>query len=175
MLTAAQIIDLLGLTAHPEEGGFFRETYRSADRVDLAALPDRYAPRASGASRDVCTQIYYMLTPETFSAMHRVNSDETFHHYLGDAVEQLWLMPDQTSRVVTIGSDLEAGQRPQVTVPHGVWQGARLAPGAVHGFALLGCTVAPGFEFVDYDMDTAGGLPVVYPDRADLIKALTPS
>lgn len=174
MLTPQRIIDLLDLIPHPEEGGFFRETYRAADRVELSALPDRYRPREGGAHRDICTQIYYLLTPETFSAMHMVSSDETFHHYLGDPVEQLWLMPDGGSRVVMIGSDLEAGQRPQVTVPHGVWQGARLASGS-HGFALMGCTVAPGFEFVDYEMDGEGALIRGYPDRAALIEALTVS
>lgn len=172
MLTAQRIIDLLDLVAHPEEGGFFRETYRSTERIDLTALPGRYRPRAGEPHRDVCTQIYYLLTPDTFSAMHRVNSDETFHHYLGDPVEQLWLLPDGASRVITIGSDLDAGQRPQITVPHGVWQGSRLASTA-HGFALLGCTVAPGFEFADYEMEHEDALAKRYPDRAALIAALT--
>jgi len=173
MLTAQRIIELLDLQPHPEEGGHFRETYRSTERLPLDALADRYPPRPQGPHRDLCTQIYYMLTPETFSAMHRIRSDETFHHYLGDAVEQLWLLPDGSSRVTTIGPDLEAGQRPQVTVPQGVWQGARLAPDATHAYALMGCTVAPGFEFVDYEMESAAELSRRHPDRAALIEALT--
>jgi len=172
MPTAQRIIELLNLVPHPEEGGFFRETYRSGERAPLSALASRYEPRENGAHRDLCTQIYYLLTPETFSAMHRVNSDETFHHYMGDPVEQLWLEDGGASRVVLIGDDLANGQRPQITVPHGVWQGAHLAPGWSHGFALLGCTVAPGFEFVDYEMIDARELTRMHPDQPELIAQL---
>jgi predicted cupin superfamily sugar epimerase len=82
------------------------------------------------------------LTPDTFSALHRLASDEVFHFYLGDPVEMLQVWPDGSHRVVLIGTDLAAGERPQVVVPRGIWQGARLRPGG--RFALLGTTVAPG-------------------------------
>ena len=175
MPTADEIIEILGLEPHPEEGGHFRETYRSEQTISLDALPDRYAPRDAGANRTVCTQIYYLLKPGTFSALHVVNSDETFHHYMGDAVEQLWIDPqERSSRVVWIGNDLVGGQRPQVTVPHGTWQGARLARGCTHGYALLGCTVAPGFEYADFSMDGVHDLARDFPEHAELIAALTP-
>jgi uncharacterized protein len=139
MPTVEALRALLGLVPHPIEGGFFTETYRSADLLPGDTLPARYrGPRAAA------TAIYYLLTPETFSAMHRLGSDEIFHFYLGDPVEMLQLAPDGSHRVVVIGPDLEAGQRPQVVVPRGVWQGARLRPGG--RLALLGTTVAPGLR-----------------------------
>lgn len=152
-----QMISSLGLEPHPEEGGFYRETYRSAVR--------------HGDSHDLCTAIYYLLTPETMSEMHRLPSDEIFHFYMGHAVEMLQLMPDGSGRVVRIGTDLAAGERPQVVVPAGTWFGSRLVAGGE--FALLGCTVAPGFEFADYESGERAGLVQAYPEHAELISALT--
>ena len=165
-LTAEQVIALLGLEPHPAEGGHFRETHRDAVILPGHALPDRHG----GAHRHASTAIYYLLTPETFSALHRVASDEVFHHYAGDAVEQLRLVPDGQAERVVIGRDLVAGERPQVLVPAGVWQGARLAPGG--RWALMGCTVAPGFEFEDYEHGDRAALCAGWPDHADLIEAL---
>ena len=142
MLTVEALCALLGLEPHPTEGGFFVETYRSDERLPAAALPSRYR-----AARAIGTAIYYLLTPATFSAMHRLASDEVFHFYLGDPVEMLQLWPDGSHRVVTIGTAFETGERPQVVVPCDVWQGARLRPGG--RFALLGTTVAPGFDYAD--------------------------
>ena len=143
-MTAEEIIALLELKPHPKEGGFFTETWRADEAIPPGVLPSRYAsPRAFG------TCIYYLLTPTTFSAMHRLQSDEIFHFYLGDPVEMLQLWPDGTGKVATLGIDLRAGMQPQVIVPRGVWQGARLVTGGK--FALLGCTVAPGFDFADYE------------------------
>ncbi len=113
-------------------------------RSPRAALPSRY-----GGARAAGTAIYYLLTPDTFSAMHRLASDEIFHFYLGDPVEMLHLHPDGTHQVLVIGPDLEAGQRPQVIVPRHTWQGARLIPGG--RYALLGTTVAPAFDYTDYE------------------------
>ncbi len=169
MLSAQEVIDHLGLIPHPEEGGYFRECYRCDEALPGDALPARYG----GAARCFGTAIYYLLTPETVSALHRLGSDEVFHHYAGDPVEQLHLHPDGRATVVTIGSDLGTGHRPQVLVPRGTWQGARLVNGG--RWALLGCTVAPGFEFVDYEHGRRGALTIAHPDHADLIAALTPA
>jgi predicted cupin superfamily sugar epimerase len=166
MLTAAQVIAALDLKPHPVEGGYFRETYRSADRLSADALSPRY-----GAARDASTAIYYLLTPDTFSAIHRLATDEVFHFYLGDPVEMLLLHPDGRGKVVTLGPDLGAGQRPQVVVPRGVWQGSSLAPGGA--FALLGCTVAPGFDYIDYETGRRDPLTARYPAFADLLRRLT--
>src|ERR1035438_4456524 len=123
-MTAEEIISLLKLKPHPKEGGFFAETYRAEEAIPQGVLPQRYAgPRAFG------TCIYYLLTSATFSAMHRLQSDEIFHFYLGDPVEMLQLSPDGTGQTVVLGSDLRAGMQPQIIVPNGIWQGSRLMAG----------------------------------------------
>lgn len=165
-MDATSIIDLLGLEPHPEEGGWFGEIYRAPETVAPAGLPDRY-----GASRTTGTAIYYLLTPETFSAMHRLKSDEIFHFYLGDPVEQVLLFPDGASEVRVIGPDLAGGARPVSIVPQGVWQGARLARGG--RFALMGCTVSPGFEYDDYAHGDGPALAAQYPAQADMIRAVS--
>ncbi|HVT28402.1 MAG TPA: cupin domain-containing protein [Lacipirellulaceae bacterium] len=168
MLTAQQIIDLLRLIPHESEGGYFRETYRAATVIPATALPDGYS-----ADRNASTAIYYLLTPETFSAIHRVRSDEVFHFYAGDAVEMLQLSPDGTARTIFVGNDLAAGHEPQVVVPAGVWQGCRLIPGG--RWALMGCTVAPGFDFADFELGKRDALLARYSTHSELIAALTPN
>jgi predicted cupin superfamily sugar epimerase len=163
-LDVRHLIDTLGLIPHPSEGGFFRETYRSS-----TSLPDSVG--GHDGPRAASTAIYYLLTPETFSAMHRLSSDEVFHFYLGDPVEQLHLFPDGTSEIAVIGADIAQGERPQLLVQKGVWQGARLVRGG--RFALLGCTVAPGFDFADYEHGERAALAAAWPDRALMIAALT--
>src|SRR5437588_13090639 len=124
MPTADELIALLGLQPHPREGGHFRETYRAAEQLPAAALPTRY-----GAPRSVSTAIYYLLTPGTCSALHRLASDEIFHFYLGDPVRMLQLLPDGQGKEVLLGPDLLKGQSLQVLAPRGVWQGSVLEPG----------------------------------------------
>lgn len=166
MLTADQIIGLLNLTPHPKEGGYFKETYRSSESISEKTLPSRYK-----GMRSFATGIYYLLTPETFSAMHCLQSDEIFHFYLGDPVEMLQLWPDGSGRRVIQGSDVLRGMQPQVVVPRGVWQGARLCNAG--RFALLGTTVSPGFEFADYVSGQREELVKSYPQFRELIIALT--
>lgn len=166
MPTAQELIAHLNLQPHPKEGGFFRETYRATDQFSV--LPSRYP-----GPRSASTAIYYLLTPDTYSAMHRVASDEIFHFYLGDPVRMLQLYPDGTSRTLILGSDLLSGQQPQVLVPHGVWQGSMLEPGGK--FALFGCTVAPGFEYADYESGLRDELQKQFPEFAELIRKLTPN
>jgi predicted cupin superfamily sugar epimerase len=165
MLTAEQVIECLQLELHPREGGFFRETYRSRLTICAASLPSEY-----GGERSASTAIYFLLTPATFSEMHRLPSDEVFHFYLGDAVEMLQLHSDGRGEVIRLGGDLAAGERPQVLAPGGSWQGSRLVPGG--RWALLGTTVAPGFEFADYTSGERGELSAAYPRFASLIAAL---
>ena len=166
MLTADQIIGLLNLTPHPKEGGYFRETYRSSEMISEKTLPSRYK-----GIRSFATAIYYLLTPETFSAVHRLQSDEIFHFYLGDPVEMLQLWPDGSGRVLTLGSDILNGMQLQVVVPRGVWQGARLHKNG--SFALLGTTVSPGFELADYESGQRDELIKSYPKFREWIIALT--
>jgi predicted cupin superfamily sugar epimerase len=167
-LNGADLKSLLNLVPLSFEGGYYAETYRSPDMLSPECLPVRYA-----ASRRSSTAIYYLLEKNTFSELHRVASDEIFHFYLGDPVQMLQLWPDGSVRQVMIGADIEQGMRPQVIVPHGVWQGSRLAPGGT--LALLGCTVSPGFEYDDYESGSRELLIRQYPPARDLICALTRS
>lgn len=166
MLTADELIALLHLQPLPGEGGYYRETYRSADRLAAAGLPGRYRTDKSAG-----TAIYYLLTPDTVSALHRLPTDEIFHFYLGAPVQMLQLWPDGSGRVVTLGPDLQTGHSPQVVVPHGVWQGSWLVPGGA--FALLGTTMAPGFDFADYEAGDRDWLTAQYPAYAEPIRRLT--
>ncbi|HUU27233.1 MAG TPA: cupin domain-containing protein [archaeon] len=166
MLTAGEIIKKYGLSPLPEEGGYYRETYRSEGKIPKAALPERY-----GSAKSFCTAIYYLLTPETCSVMHRISSDEIFHFYLGDPVLMLKLHPDRTSEVVRLGRRIDKGHEVQVVVPGGTWQGCFLEAGG--SFALLGTTVSPGFDFSDYEGGDREALIKKYPDREELIKRLT--
>ena len=168
-MTAEHLIAHLGLEPLPREGGWYRETYRA----DLEWPAGALAPRYSGA-RAACTAIYYLLTPDTFSALHRLAGDEVFHFYLGDPVEMLQLDPRRNEgHVITLGSDLLAGQQPQVVVPRGVWQGSRLRPGGA--FALLGTTMAPSFDFADYESADAAALAATFPAFSETIHRLCPT
>jgi uncharacterized protein len=165
-VTADELKRMLGMEPLPFEGGSFRETWRSDETVAAAALPSRYgAPRALG------TAILYLLEAGEVSRLHRVRSDETFHFHLGDPVEMLTLTPGGAATVITLGHDLAAGQRVQHTVPRGVWQGARLVPGGA--WALMGTTVAPGFEVADFEAGERAALARSWPSHAELIEALT--
>ena len=168
MPSASQIIEALGLQPHPIEGGFFRETYRSTGSIPPADLPSGYRTESH---RSFGTAIYYLLTAETFSEMHRLPTEEVFHLYLGGPARMLQLFPDGSGREVLIGADVLAGQQPQVIVPPGVWQGTRLEPGAE--FVLLGATMAPGFDYADYEQGRRGELIEQYPEYAAIISELT--
>jgi uncharacterized protein len=162
MPSAEELIAYLRLQPHPREGGYFRETYRAAE---AGPTPARY-----GSPRAASTAIYYLLTPQTCSALHRLQSDEVFHFYRGGPVRMVQLWPDGSAQSVVLGSDLLAGQKVQLVVPRGVWQGSFLEAGA---FALLGCTVAPGFDFADYEGGKRDALQRQYPALAALIERLT--
>ncbi|WP_158792570.1 cupin domain-containing protein [Granulicella sp. L60] len=166
-MTAEDVKKLLGLQPHPREGGWYVRTYESAETVSPKAFSDsRYeGPRRTG------TAIYYLLEPGTFSEMHRLKSDEVFHFYAGDAVEMLQLFPDGKGATVIIGNNLLRGQRPQIVVPRNIWQGSRLADGGQ--WALLGCTVNPGFEFEDYESGQRTELCSAWPEFAEKVTLLT--
>jgi predicted cupin superfamily sugar epimerase len=166
MLSAQQIIDCLELVPLTIEGGYYRETYRSTLSILERALSHEY-----DGPRNASTAIYYLLTPETSSAIHRVKSDEVFHFYAGDPVEMLQLLPNGTGRTVIIHNDLAADHEPQLVVPAGIWQGCRLKLGGQ--WALMGCTVAPGFDYADFELGKRAELLAQYPEHETLITALT--
>ena len=166
MITLEQLIAALELKPHPREGGHFAETYRSTLTLPSETMGGLFpGPRPAG------TAIYYLLTPAGFSEMHRLPGDEIFHFYLGDPVEMLLLYPDGSGHTATLGTDILAGMRPQIVVPSGVWQGARLAPGG--RFALLGATMAPGFDYADYEAGARDELLYLHPTFEEMIRALT--
>jgi predicted cupin superfamily sugar epimerase len=166
-MTASEVKKLLGLMPHPQEGGWYVRTYEAAEMVPASVFADgRY-----DGQRRTSTAIYYLLEPETFSEMHLLQSDEVFHFYAGDAVEMLQLFADGSSKRIVIGNDLLAGERPQVAVERGVWQGSRLVSGGK--WALLGCTVSPGFEFLDYAEGVRAELIAGWPEVAEMIRGLT--
>ncbi len=143
-MTAEEVIALLKLEPLPGEGGYFRQTYRSQGTIPAEVIPIHQGERVFG------TAIYYFITPNSHSALHRIRQDEIFHFYLGDAVVMNQLLPDGSQHKIILGNDLMAGQTLQLVVPGGVWQETRLLPGGK--WALLGCTVSPGFEFTDFEM-----------------------
>lgn len=151
MIAVEQLKVLLGLKPLSVEGGYFVEIYRAQESIPKEALPDRY-----GGARSLATGIYYLLTPETFSALHRLRSDEVYHFYLGDPVDLVQLYPDGSDTVLTLGTDLLQGMHLQQVVPQGVWQGSRLRPGG--RFALLGTTMAPGLRLCGLRSGAAGRL-----------------
>lgn len=162
-MTAEELIELLGLQPHPKEGGFFRETYRSSESFEPGGL--------FPGTRSHGTAIYYLLTVATVSALHRLRGDEIFHFYLGSPVEMLMLHPDGNAQMVVLGRDLPS-MRVQHVVPGGTWQGARLRAGG--DWALLGTTMAPGFDYGDY-VEGAPDLLDAYPAHAETIRLLLPS
>lgn len=168
MTTADRLIERLGLVPLPDEGGHYRETWRAGESAPAAALPARYrGDRAFGSA------ILYLLTsdPDSFSAIHRLPTDEVWHFYLGDPLEMLLLHPDGRSESVTLGPDVMGAQRVQLAVPRGVWQGSRVATGGE--WALVGTTMAPAFEFADYEAGDREALAARYPEAARRIRALT--
>ncbi|MBN1292516.1 MAG: cupin domain-containing protein [Candidatus Latescibacteria bacterium] len=165
-MDAQYIINHLNLKPLPFEGGYFYETYRSGEVVAQTGLPPRYS-----GDRGFGTAIYYLVTPEMFSAVHRIKSDEVFHFYLGDPVTMLQLNPDGTGKTVVLGNDLKKGQYPQCVVPRMIWQGLCLERDGK--FALLGTTVTPAFEYDDFELGDREVLIQQYPQFADMITRLT--
>ena len=166
MITPEQIIEFFGMRPLTGEGGFYVETYRAKEKIAQTALPDGFT-----GERNFATAILYLLTPDTFSSLHKLAGDEIYHFYLGDAVTMLQLHPDGSSEVIDLGPDIMNGQHVQVTVPRDTWQGAFLKQGGK--FALMGTTIAPGFEFDDYQPGRRQVLLEQYPDQRDLILKLT--
>ena len=165
-MTSEELIVFLDLQPLPKEGGYYRETYRSADRCSLSSLPDRFP-----GGKSVSTCIYYLLTADDFSAFHRLPSDELYHFYLGDPVELMLLHPDGTVTTTILGQEIAQGELLQVLVPAGVWQALSLQSGGQ--YALMGCTVAPGFDFSDYEHGDWEQLLRQYPAQHAVIMRLT--
>jgi predicted cupin superfamily sugar epimerase len=157
---AQDIIRLLALAPHPERGAFV-ESYRAATLVPTAAGP-----------RSASTAIYFLLTDEQRATyLHRLRSDELFHLYEGGPLDVLLLPPQGSGRVLRLGLDLAAGERPQIAIPAGTWFGTELPAGVP--YCLWGCTVAPGFYFADFELAEGPELAARYPEHAPRIARMT--
>ncbi|UYO92184.1 cupin domain-containing protein [Pollutimonas sp. M17] len=156
-----RLIRQFGLSPHPE-GGYYAETYRSDERV---------ARGASGTQRSASTAIYYLLDNGAYSAWHRIASDEVWHFYAGHPLDVHVLMPDGKSVTHRLGNALQSpGSSFQAVVPAGCWFGAELAD--PDSYAFVGCTVAPGFEFSEFELACTDTLLAAYPRHAPLIQRL---
>jgi hypothetical protein len=166
MVTAQQIIARLGLKPLPGEGGFFAPTWVSA------------SPSVAEASRPAGTAIYFMITPDSFSAFHRLTTDEVWHFYAGSRVEHVQLLPGGDVSVTRLGPDILAGDVPQLVVPAGTWQGARVLHDGAESknprlWSLLGCTMAPGWDEREWELGRQGELIEEFPSCAEWVEALT--
>jgi uncharacterized protein len=165
MLDAREWIETLGLMPHPE-GGYFRETYRAAEMIAREHLP----PRFSG-DRVFSTAIYFLLEGRDFSALHRIRQDEMWHFYDGCPLLVSSISPDGALSVVRLGRDVRAGEVLQAFVPAGHFFGAR--PSDPDSYSLVGCTVAPGFDFADFELPTRREAVGRFPQHAVVIEQLT--
>jgi predicted cupin superfamily sugar epimerase len=162
---AAYWIERLGLVEHPE-GGWYRETYRSR-----GSIPAEPAAAGHPAGRSFSTAIYYLLRSDEVSRLHRLRSDEVFHHYRGSGLTLHLFGPGGSCRSLTVGGEIERGEVLQAVVPAGRWFGATVeTPGS---FSLVGCTVAPGFEFADFALAERESLLEMFPRHRALIERLT--
>ena len=158
-------IEKLGLEAHPE-GGYFRQTYKAGLMVPKSALPAGFA-----GARAASTAIYFLLEGRNFSAFHRLRSDEVWHFYAGDPLMVHGIEPEGKYFSILLGRDLEAGQVLQAVAPAGCWFASHVADWK--SYAVVGCTVAPGFDFADFEMAKREELAQENPQHRDIIWSLT--
>jgi predicted cupin superfamily sugar epimerase len=165
MSEARAWIERLELRRHPE-GGYFRETYRCEEVVAAAHLPPRF-----GGDRAFSTAIYFLLEGDDFSALHTIKQDEVWHFYEGGGLTVHVLDADGTHTALRLGRNVKAGERPQAVVRAGRLFGAAVT--APKSYALVGCTVAPGFDFADFSLPSRAELCARFPQHRELIERLT--
>jgi hypothetical protein len=158
-------IDKLQLEPHPE-GGFYRETYRAPLQIEKSALPETFH-----GPRNASTAIYFLIDGENFSAFHRIAADEMWHFYAGSALAVEIIDPAGRHSQILVGSDPDAGEAFQAVVPAGCWFASHVEDG--RSFSLVGCTVAPGFDFADFEIAQCTQLVAQYPQHSELIRRLT--
>lgn len=157
--------DRLNLESHVE-GGSFREIYR-AEHV----LPKEVLKPGHNGERAASTSIYFLLEYGQISALHRIASDELWHHYDGTALCIYEIQTDGKLIKHLLGKDFDNGERPQVIIPAGSWFGSRVEEEG--GYTLCGCTVAPGFDFADFELADKEALIQQYPQHGTIINELT--
>jgi hypothetical protein len=165
MISANHIIQSLDLKPHPE-GGYFKENYRSEGVISKASLGPVFPEK-----RNFSTAIYFLLRSGEFSAFHRIRQDEIWHHYMGTTI--VLHMIDQKGNYSSqkVGKKLQNDEVPQFVVPGGVWFAAEILE--ENAYALLGCTVSPGFDFQDFEMPSGSQLINQYPRHKEILERLT--
>jgi predicted cupin superfamily sugar epimerase len=161
----AAVVERLNLARHPE-GGWYRETYRSAESIPADAVPDRF-----NGDRSVSTAIYFLLEKGDVSHLHRIKSDELWHFYSGAPLTLHLISQDGIYSKIVLGSGPAHGETFQAVVPAGYWFGAEVTGSG--DYSLVGCTVAPGFDFADFEMGDRDELLQRYPEHAEVISLLT--
>lgn len=161
----AELVNRLGLEPHPE-GGYFKETYRSMEQIAVPRLP-----AGDLQHRSLSTAILFLITAGNFSAFHRIKSDECWHFYSGQPLLVHQIAPAGIYTCTILGNEPERGQQFQQVVPAGHWFASEVAPGGA--YSLVGCTVAPGFDFADFELAEAAQLQRQYPAQSALIQRLT--
>ena len=159
-LKSSDIVKLLGLIELPEEGGYYSRTYQSPESVEL--------PRGNRALGDA---IYYLITEDQFSGLHKLKCDEMWHFYEGHPLEICFIDAEAKLNFIKLGRDFEKGEVLQAVVPANCWFGSYLTEGS--DYALVGCTVSPGFDFQDFEMPDRNELLKLYPEFSDIILKLT--
>lgn len=165
IMTATYYVQTLNMLPHPE-GGYFAETYRSSEAIPQAALPSRF-----GGVRTFGTAIYFLLESHHISALHRIQSDEIWHFYDGGTLEVSVISPAGELTIIRLGRNIDQGEVFQAVVPAGRWFGSKPSVGA--SFSLVGCTVAPGFDFADFEMADQATLIAEFPQHRSVIEKLT--
>lgn len=165
--SAKSIIEKLGLEPHPE-GGYFRETYRSEGIINEENLDDYYE-----GERSYSTCIYFLLTSDKFSAFHRIKQDEIWHFYDGSPIRLHVISETGEYSYHIIGRDLKSGEKPQLVVPGGCWFAAEVVN--TNDYSLVGCTVAPGFSFDDFELKARKELTNLFPHNEQIIVKMTHS
>ncbi len=163
MREVSYYVDRLQLQPHPE-GGYFSETYRAGERIAQPHLPARFP-----GDRAFSTAIYFLLEAGQFSAFHRIRSDEVWHFYAGQPLHIYVIPPDGSLEIIRLGDDLEDSVF-QAVVRAGCWFASQ--PASATGFSLVGCTVAPGFDFEDFEMASYAGISQLFPQHDAVIRAL---
>jgi len=159
------LTEALQLIKHPE-GGFYKEVYRSVGEIPADALQNE-----SKGIRNFSTSIYFLLTSKSFSSFHKINQDETWHFYEGSMLELHIISPEGIHKQVKIGSRLDKKENYQFTVPGGHWFATRVKED--NSYALVGCTVAPGFDFDDFTLGKRNELIELFPEHSAIITELT--
>lgn len=170
MITAEQIIERYGLEPLDQEGGFFRQVWRSPIRVRNSLLGKGHAAEGD---HPMGTLIHFLLTEDSFSAMHRLPTAEHWFYHLGDAAEMLLLHKDGSTELRLLGSDLLQSEEVQITTPAQSWQGTRLRPGGRMGYMFGSCAMVPGFEWEDFELGERGALIHDFPEQAVAIEQRT--